>query len=563
MKKYVLPEIPRTGDLSAYPELLADLLHNRGIRSESAAEKFLNPSYLERPDPFLMKDMERAVVRIFEAIEAKEKIIVYSDYDCDGIPGSVIFHDFFSKIGYKNFEVYIPHRELEGYGLNKGAIKNFYDQGAKLIITVDLGTRNIEEVALAEGYGIDVIVTDHHLPDADLPKAYAVINPKREGDSYPEKDLCGAGLAFRLVEAFLKKYREYFKVGEGWEKWLLDMAGLATLADMVPLTGENRIIAFYGLQVLRKSKRLGLQKIFEQMKISPKNLTEEDLTFSLAPRINAASRLDVPRRAFELLAATDAKEAEDLAQHLSGINQERKNLVTIIFKEANQKLKSREEKEVIVVGNPEWRVGILGLLATRLIEEYERPVFVWGRSGETIKGSCRSDRSVNLVEMMQRTTTLLEFGGHELAGGFSVSQEKIHFLEDDLLAAYEKTKRTMEENIETEFVDKVMSLDDANKANFNLVQKLAPFGQGNPKPLFLFQQAKVVSVKPFGKHGEHLEICFEKPSGGTIKAISFFSKPGDYAGKPEQGKSVDLVAHIEESNFGWRPEIRLRIVDII
>ncbi|MEI8270976.1 MAG: single-stranded-DNA-specific exonuclease RecJ, partial [bacterium] len=452
--------------MEKYGELLQTLLKNRGIEGEEEIEKFLNPNY-ERDlhDPFLMRDMEKTCVRIFEAVEAEEKIMIYADYDADGIPGAVILSDLFKKIGYTNFEVYLPQRNSEGYGLNLEAIKEFADKGIKLLITIDLGITAIAEVAQAEAEGIDVIITDHHLPHETLPKAYAILNPKV--DDYPEKMLCGAGVVFKLVQGFVKKYGEYFdrlRAGEnflsvelatlrqsstaksppalcsGWEKWMLDMAGLATLSDMVPLTGENRAIAHFGMKVLRKSPRPGLQKLLAKINVEQKYLSEDDISFMVVPKLNAASRMDDPMRAFELLATDDETEAGVLANHLSKINDERKLIVAGIMREVKKKFEKREMKEVIVIGNPEWRIGVLGLVAGKLMDEYQKPVFVWGKDeNDLIKGSCRSDGSVSIVELMTHNKdAFLEYGGHELAGGFTVHNDKVHFLEDVLSESFSK-----------------------------------------------------------------------------------------------------------------------------
>jgi single-stranded-DNA-specific exonuclease len=407
--------------MQKYGELLRTLLEKRGIIDETEADIFLNPNY-ERDfhDPFLMRDMEKACVRIFEAIENKEKIIIYADYDCDGIPGAVILNDLFRMTGYKNYEIYIPQRNSEGYGLNLEAIKQFAEFGVKLIITVDLGITAVAEVAQAEVDGIDVIITDHHLPQETLPRAYAVLNPKV--DEYPEKMLCGAGVVFKLAQAFIKKYNEYFKVKDGAEKWMLDMAGLATLSDMVPLTGENRAIAYFGMKVLKKSSRPGLQKLLAKINIDQRYLSPDDVGFMITPRLNAASRMDNPMRAYELLSTNDEKEAGALADHLSKINDERKTIVTSIMREVSKKFDTspvRDEREVIVIGNPKWRVGILGLVAGKICDEHQKPVFVWGKDeNDCIKGSCRSDGSVSIVELMTEThESFIDFGGHELAGG--------------------------------------------------------------------------------------------------------------------------------------------------
>ncbi len=557
--------------MQKYSEILRTLLEKRGITDEAKAEIFLNPDYVrDLHDPFLMRDMERACVRIFEAIENNEKIVIYADYDCDGIPGAVVLQDLFKKINYKNFEVYIPQRNSEGYGLNLEAIKTFVAKDVKLIITIDLGITAVEEVAQAEVDGIDVIITDHHIPHAVLPRAYAILNPK--ADDYPEKMLCGAGVAFKLASGFLKKYGEYFKVKDGTEKWMLDMAGLATLSDMVPLLGENRAIAYFGMVVLRKSPRAGLQKLLAKMNINQQHLTEDDIGFMLTPRLNAASRMDDPMRAFELLATDDETEAGVLANHLSKINDERKSIVTGIMREVNKKFETRIETDVIVIGNPEWRVGILGLVAGKICDEYEKPVFVWGKDeNDCIKGSCRSDGSVSVVELMTHSKEhFSDFGGHELAGGFTVENEKIHHLEEALSNSFNEICKgqSFTEKTETVFgadADMVGDLGLVTKKNWKEIEKMGPFGLGNHKPVFHFPGVKIENLKKFGKNGsgEHLEIIFSDSNNNKATAISFFSGLDSFGKTLEQGKNVNLLATFDLSRFRGREELRLRVVDIL
>ena len=551
----------------ANAELLLKLLEKRGIKGEEQIELFLNPNY-ERDlhDPFLMKDMEKACVRLYEAIDNNEKIIIYADYDCDGIPGAVILQDLFKLIGYKNYEVYIPQRNSEGYGLNLDAIKQFAESGVKLLITIDLGITAVAEVAQAEVDGVDVIITDHHLPQETLPRAYAILNPKT--DNYPEKMLCGAGVMFKFVQGFLKKYGEYYKIKEGTEKWMLDMAGLATLSDMVPLIGENRVIAYFGMKVFRKSPRPGLQKLLAKMNIDQRYISEDDIGFMVTPRLNAASRMDDPMRAFEILATDDEGRAGVLADHLSKINDERKTIVTGIVREANKtlerKFEIRESREVIVIGNPAWRVGVLGLVAGKIMDEYQKPVFVWGKDeNDCIKGSCRSDGSVSVVELMTETQeSFLDFGGHELAGGFTVQGEKIHFLEEALSLSFTKVKRPKKEN--TVIYDVKSDLEIVNIKNWREIDKMSPFGLANPKPIFLFESVKIEKIKKFGKNGsgEHLEIIFSDINGHKAKAISFFSSLDSFKNKLEEGLKVDLLATFDLSRFRGKEELRLRVVDI-
>lgn len=553
--------------MEKYSVFLQALLRNRGITDDKKTEVFLNPDYFrDFHDPFLFRDMEKACVRIFEAIEAKEKIVIYADYDCDGIPGAVILYDLFKKAhpAFKDcVSVYIPDRHAEGYGLNMDAIKKFQEEKVGLIITVDLGTTAVAEVAQAKVSGIDVIITDHHLPHGDLPKAFAVLNHKVQDAGYPEEVLSGAGMAFKLAQGFLKKYGEYFKIADGQEKWLLDMAGIATLSDMVPLTGENRAITYFGMKVLRKSPRPGIRKLLSILKINQSYLTEDDIGFMLAPRINAASRMGDPMKAFDLLSADNEVDAGTLAKHLSEINDDRKLMVANIMKDVNKRLEKRELREVIVVGDPSWRAGVLGLVAGKICEAYKKPAFVWGKEGsDIIKGSCRSDGSVNMVEIMTITKdSLIEFGGHEMAGGFSVLNEQVHFLEDVLVSAYKSLEK--KESKKENFFDAKMNLDDVNMKNWREIDKMSPFGLCNEKPVFLFEGIKPESIKMFGKKFEHLEITFIGPENKKIKAISFFANPESYKNSPVVGKPIDLYASFDLSRFMGREELRLRIVDIL
>jgi single-stranded-DNA-specific exonuclease len=384
----------------------------------------------------------------------------------------------------------------------------------------------------------------------------------------------------------MQKYGEFYKIKDGSEKWMLDMAGLATLSDMVPLTGENRAIANFGMKVLRKSPRPGLQKLLAKMNIEQKYLTEDDIGFMVTPRLNAASRMDDPMRAYELLATEDEAEAGALVDHLSRINDERKFIVTGIMREVNKKfdaLTSEEMKEVVVIGNPKWRVGVLGLVAGKLADEHNRPVFVWGKDeNDCIKGSCRSDGSVSVVELMKATReSFIDFGGHELAGGFTVQSEKIHFLEDALSTAYKKIKlenttlsgsplsgggtETSPDKGRQEGFESKLLLSDINIKNWHEIGKLAPFGLGNPKPIFLFENAKIEKIKKFGKNGsgEHLEIIFSDSSKNKAKAVSFFSGVDSFKNTLVEGLGANLLATFDLSRYRGREELRLRIVDIL
>ena len=556
--------------------LLDHLLFYRGIESPAEVEKFINPDYDNHThDPFLMKDMEKAVSRTLRAIKDNEKVLIYSDYDTDGIPGAVALHDFFKKIGFNNFTNYIPHRHDEGFGLNSEAIKEFIKDGVKLLITIDCGIGNAEETKEAREGGIDVIITDHHLVGEKIPEAFATLNPKQAECNYPEKMLCGAGVVFKLIQALVSRLKTYqltnfstSKLTSGWEKWLLDMVGIATLSDMVPLLGENRIFAHYGLMVLRKSPRIGIIKLLSKLKIAQRHLTEDDIGFTIGPRINAASRMGLPMDAFRLLATEDEVEADLYADHLNKINDERKGVVAVLAKEIKKTVRNRYSdskitRRVMVIGNPLWKPALLGLVANSCVKEYNCPVFLWGRDGDNvIKGSCRSAGEVNLLSLMQASAngTFLEFGGHAFSGGFSVHNEKIHMLEESLNRAYEAAGAApaAEEN----FVDKELSLKDADWNTYKTIEKLSPFGTGNPKPLFLFRNVVPHDVRHFGKEKNHLELIFEKPDGKKLSALAFFKTANDWGRELKTGEPINLVATFEKSMFRNFPELRLRIVDI-
>ena len=560
-------------ELNEYSPLLQSLLYWRGVETKEDAQIFLNPDWKTGiGDPFLIHDMKKAVERILEAVSKKEKIVIYGDYDCDGIPGSVVLHDFFKKIEYLNFSNYIPHRHDEGYGVNKEAIEKFAEDDVSLIITVDVGITDIESIGHATDLGIDVIVTDHHMPIIEegkdvLPDAYAILNSKKQVCTYDDDMLCGAGVAFKLVQALLLRGKEdgLFKdVVEGWEKWLLDMVGMSTIADMVPLKKENRVLASFGLKVLRKSKRVGLLSLLKSAGVNQSSIEEGDVGFMLAPRVNAASRMDHPLRAFELLSTDDVKDAEELAQFLNKINDKRKGYVASMIKDARKRLEGRKLQEVIVIGHKDWQLGVLGLAANKIAEEYSRPTFVWGFDSKgNIKGSCRSGGNGSVLDIMRGVPKdgLVGFGGHDASGGFAVSQDKVHTLEDELSKSLKKLPEGKEQET---FIDATLHLDDVNWSVYNDIVRLAPFGMGNAKPLFKFENVTIDSSREFGKTGGHLGLTFKNSTGGKIDSIGFFMAKESFPYHDLNQKGViTLIAEMEKSEFRGRRELRLRIVDIV
>lgn len=538
------------------PELEEILCERLGLTDETK-DTFLKPPYI-LGDVFLFADMERAVGRIHKAIVEGEQIGIYTDYDCDGIPGAVVLLDFFKKVGVADrVHVYIPDRHDEGYGLSSRGIDTLATKGVTLIITVDLGITAIAEVADARSRGIDTIVTDHHQQLSEYPAAYAIVHPSKS--TYSNTEPCGAGVAFYLVCACVQTYREEFEIPDGWEKWLLDLVGFATLADMVPLVGENRMLAFYGLMVMRKTKRIGLRTLLLKNGISFDALTETDLTFTVAPRLNAASRMESPILAFELLATDDLVRATAIVNRLEEINAERKTLVARLVKEAHKSLSSRELPEIVVVGNPLWRPAVLGLVATKLQEHYNKSFFVWGEGGDgLLKGSCRMIETHHAALLFQALPegAVLHAGGHQAAGGFSVAKEEVHFLEEHLNAAIAQI--TQDESLESASVPISVPLATATTRHLTVVRTFAPFGVGNPQPEFLFENVEVVSVKMFGKAKEHLE-CAVRDATGSATAFAFFTDD-EIVSRVISGATISFVGTLEA---GWRGGVRVRIQNLL
>jgi len=560
-------------ELEEYDELTASLLARRGISKAEDAEAFLQPDYDKHiGDPLTMLNMPKAAERISKAIDEGERITVWSDYDCDGIPGGVVLHDFFKKVE-AHFTNYIPHRHLEGFGLNIAGIKKLKEEGTKLIITVDCGITDVEQVSYANTLGIDVIITDHHLPSEILPPAFAIIDPKQEGETYPFRDFCGGGLAWKVVCAVLAVgFTGRKKITKGWEKWLLDMAGLATIADMVPLLGENRVLAKYGLMVMRKSKRIGFQKLCSVSRVNQRYITEDDVGFMIAPRVNAASRMGNPRDAFDLFTTEDENHADVLAKELERINRSRRALGAAVTRAAHARLEERKLHgklgAVIAMGDVDWRPGLLGLVANSLAEEYARPVFLWGRDGGvSLKGSCRAgSKGVSVVELMQvaEKETFVEFGGHAASGGFVVGPEAVFSLEERLCKAYDSLSKN-DKGERIEFADAEIASIDTLSEHLTRALKFAPFGMGNKKPVFLLTRILLDKVSWFGKGEEHLRLTLIRTNEGStssFEAIAFYAKRefGDAVQHLAPRDTITLIGNLEKDQFTRGQPVRMKIV---
>ena len=558
--------------LEKQPDFIRNLLFYKGIETEKEAGIFLNPDY-ERDlhDPFDMLGMDKAVERIIKAIEKNERIIIFGDYDADGVSASTIFHDFFKKVGFENFHVHIPDRHLDGYGLTLESIDEFSKQDAKLILTVDCGSSDYDEVEKANSLGIDVVVTDHHIVPEKKPNAFALVNPKQSGDNYPFEYLCGAGIAFKVVQALVRRGVDsgLFNIVSGWEKWLLDVVAIATVADMVPLTDENRALVYYGLKVLKKTKRVGIHSFYnhKKMYITQDRINEEDIAFVIAPRLNIASRMEHANMSFSLLVTKSNDESVQIVNHLEELNLRRREIVQEVVSGIYDDIGKNPDDSVIVVGNKKWNPGVLGLTANRIIEKYDKPVFLWGKGeGKEVRGSSRvSDHlGVNLVDLMKSLPEgiLNECGGHALAAGFSVNEDKLSELKGALIKAFDEIPK--EENAEGNslYIDKEMGIGDINWGNHKMIDQFAPFGVDNPKPVFSFDNLEIKNVKKFGGKKEHLQLDFEKLNGKLMSAIGFFMAD-DKRFDLESGQKIKLAATIERSDFRNFPELRLKIVDII
>lgn len=552
------------------PAVVELILSRLGLNSAEERENFLNPKYEDLADPFLMKDLEKAVVRIFQAIEGGEKIYIYADYDCDGIPSASVLYKFFEKLNYAhNVSVYLPDRHEEGYGLHMDAVEKIIASGATLIITTDVGITAIDEVLFAQTQGVDVIVTDHHLPRRmtnadggdvdDLPKAYAVVNPKQADCKYPFKDFCGAGVSYTLVRGFLNKYGEYFKVPVGAEKWWLDLVAIATISDMVPLLGENRILAYWGMNVLRKTQNQGLRILFSKNNIKLEQISEDDIAFTLAPRINASSRMAHPSVALNVLISRNDEEAIKNVLELEGFNNKRKTISATIMRKANVLAKQQEGNKVLVIGEPDWHIGVLGIIAMKVGEQHKKSVMVWGRDPNgNIKGSARSFGDIHLAQYFAEfpENTFSAHGGHVKAGGFTVVPDAIYTLADVAQTIYTNHKPIIEIVDEDELIIDT-TLPAITRDLYAGMKKLSPFGLANPKPIFRFSGVAVTGVKIFGKNKEHIELTVQD-EGKTMSIISFFSASEPWV-SDLYGKKITFTATLDESNFGGRTLYRMRL----
>jgi single-stranded-DNA-specific exonuclease len=540
------------GKLLGIPPLVARVLVNRGIKDAAEAKKFIEKSKSSLYSPFLLNDMDKAVERINNAIEKGEKITIYGDYDVDGITSTALMVSYLRKKG-ANVESYIPDRQTEGYGVNRGAVEKITENGTRLIITVDTGITASEEFEFAKENGIDVIVTDHHECKSSLPPAIAVINPKRVDSAYPFKDLAGVGVAFKLICAL---------EGSTGEKLLdeySDIVALGTIADVVNLEDENRIIAGAGLEKLKTSPNLGLSEVIKTIGSNPKWNNSAVVSYSIAPRINAAGRMSSAMTAVNLLLTEDREEAEALAVELDRENRERQMKESVIFSEAEEMLKDEKyaEKKVLILAKRGWHHGIIGVVASRICDKYQKSCILISIEDEWCKSSGRSMGGINLFEGLSECADILEnFGGHAYAAGFSIKEEYIDEL-DERLNKYASgvlpkfVQRTLD-------IDARVSIGDMTLANVRETEMLGPYGAGNKMPTFAIENVRIGDIRTLSE-GKHCRIMAEKNKKG-IEVIAFGR--GKLASDYKRGDIVDIAGEMNINIYNAQSRVQMILSDI-
>ena len=513
--------------------LFEQILTARGLMTRAARQAFLQPDYMAvKHDPFLLPDIKKAVARLKQAREQGEKIVIYGDYDIDGLSATALLLDAFDKFGFEDVDAFIPNRFVEGYGMTMGAVDKVRDMGADLIVTVDTGSLCHAEIAYATSLGIDTVVTDHHNVAETPPPSVAAVNPKFPGHTYPFRDLCGAGVAFKLVQAL---QTELEGLPDGYEKWLLDLVALGTVCDIVTLADENRANVYWGLQVLKKQQRPGLKALMAVAGIEPGQVNARHLGFGLGPRMNAAGRLETAQHALDMLVARDGLAALEASEKLEELNIKRRGIQDTIFEEACVQAEELADDHVLVVSSDGWNHGVIGIVASKLVEKYKKPVFIIGERGEEATGSARSFGDFSAADAVRAADDIIiKGGGHGAAAGVTLATEKIGDFRRRVNEFYDSLQLANQERYLLPRAD--VEIDDFSEIDEELVANLAkmePFGNGNPEPVLKITRASVLSMRRMGADGQHVKLALRDKNGKVLQMLAFnapeefFREPGD------------------------------------
>ena len=527
---------------------IAKILNARNITDMTSVKKYFSDEYEEGYDPFLMHDMQKAVDRINEAIENEEKILVYGDYDADGITSTVLLVETLISMG-ANVSSYIPNRFEEGYGPNKEAFTKIIDSGITLIITVDNGIAGVEEVDLANELGCDVIVTDHHKIQDTIPNAYAIIHPEHPEGNYPFKKLAGVGVAFKLAHALLEIFPDF----------LLDLVAIGTIADMVSITDENRIFVKQGLELINEDPRIGLKMLLELSGIDTK-IDEQTVGFYIAPKLNSIGRMDSAKLGLTFLMAEEPVTARALAEQIEQYNIQRKQVTEDIVKDVISKIENSEKKQKnVIMVSGEYHEGVLGIVASNIVEKYQKPVFIMNEKEGVLKGSARSIFDFNIYVAMNKISDLfLAFGGHTLAAGFSFEKSNFEKIEEFLDNEFEEFKQNNDLKANKN-IDIVTSLEDISYQFLNSLDALKPYGMDFEKPTVLIENAMVLNKAYFGSEKQYLRLTIADEVG-NLDCITF--KDSVTFDKVEKNDIIDLVCNIDKNNFNGRTKLQAHIIDI-
>ncbi len=513
--------------------LFERILTARGLTTRAARQAFLQPDYTAvKHDPFLLPDMKKAVARLKQARQQGEKIVIYGDYDIDGLSATALLLDAFGKFGFENVDAFIPNRFVEGYGMTMGAVDKVRDMGADLIVTVDTGSLCHAEIAYAASLGIDTVVTDHHNVAETPPPSVAAVNPKFSGHTYPFRDLCGAGVAFKLVQAL---QTELDGLPDGYEKWLLDLVALGTVCDIVTLVDENRANVYWGLEVLKKQQRPGLKALMAVAGVEPDQVNARHLGFGLGPRMNAAGRLETAQHALDMLTARDGLAALEASEKLEELNGKRRGIQDAIFEEACVQAEELADDRVLVVSSDGWNHGVIGIVASKLVEKYKKPVFIIGERGEEATGSARSFGDFSAADAVRAADDIIiKGGGHGAAAGVTLATGKIGDFRQRVNEFYDSLQLTNQERYLLPRAD--VEIDDFSEITEELIENLAkmePFGNGNPEPVLKIARSSVLSVRRMGADGQHVKLALRDKNGKVLQMLAFnapeefFREPGD------------------------------------